>query len=168
MTVEFKFKYDDKSKEELYDYELKTDEIAEAFARFLYNKFDIAIDGKDNDIYSLAMRYEDLEDDEDFIDIIKTLVKDKAYDEWKDDYEYINDLGDYADTNESLKENFKNSMHEQLEVNAEVKVVDKEDPLYDYTGVIESIENGIYTVLINFDNDKKIRQDYYDNQLVLI
>ena len=49
-----------------------------------------------------------------------------------------------------------------------VRVINPDSFFFNYTGTIESIRNDIYTVLINFDYNKIIRQDFSEKDLELI
>ena len=69
----------------------------------------VKLDGKDNDIWNLLIDlgfdFDKLEDHEEFINFCKELYKGSEYEEedfeyWKDTYEMMHNLGEYAETEE--------------------------------------------------------------------
>jgi hypothetical protein len=111
LYIDYNFKYNDKSPEELYTYEVPFADACAGIRKYFDSK-NITLDGTDGAIWNACAELEILDnisEDDSFIDYCKEKCKDAAFAEYKDNYEYDNDLGEYAPKNEALEDS--NTVH---------------------------------------------------------
>lgn len=118
LYVDFDFKYDDKSHEENYTYEIPFDVACDGIRKYFESK-DIKLDGKNTDIWNTLGDFGDVIDnviseDDSFIDYCKEKCKDDAFAEYKEQYEYENDLEEDISNNDDSQED-KTFSKEELE-----------------------------------------------------
>lgn len=110
VRVTYQFKYDEKSEERSFDFDVPFEEIIKGI-EFYFSRNDVNIDGTNKDIWNLIVAdlncLDKIADDEDVINYWKELLYEDAYDafreeveeetEWLDDEDNIDDLTDYLD-----------------------------------------------------------------------
>lgn len=104
MDVEFTYPGEDGATEKTSVY-VPFPILIEAIRKFFDSNL-VKLDGKDNDIWNtlldLGCDFYELEDNEDIIAYCKEQYKGSSYEEedfeeWKDEYEMLNNLGEYAE-----------------------------------------------------------------------
>lgn len=113
FLMEYEFTYPETGHTEEASVWIPFDIFVEAVRRYC-DFADVNLDGTDTNIWNLLVDLDCLDklaDDEHFLEYCKELYKDsyeyeEDYDSWVDDYEYLNDLGKYAepDVEESEEE----------------------------------------------------------------